>query len=473
MAQKLNPFSGRQFLDANGDPYSGAKLFTYLEGTSTKQTVTKDSAGLSNHANPIILNSKGEPADTGGSAQAIWQPDATNIKLVLAPASDTDPPSSPIATWDNLEGINDTVGSGASEQWVEGPTPTYVSATSFTLTGDQTATFHVGRRVKTTNSGGTVYGTIITSAYTTLTTITIVTDSGSLDSGLSAVSYGLLTALYDSLPIIIDGNAGSMMVVNAAENDYTPWAPKNHIAGLVLSNDAGDATHDVNITAGEATDSTDSYILKLTSEITKQIDATWAAGDDAGGMFTGSVAADTWYHVFLIRKDSDGTIDAGFDTSISAANIPTGYTAYRRIGSVLTDGSSLVLAFQMIEQHGGRRLVKWDVPDGMSSGGASTTATALTAQIPPGLKLEGIFKMSISTGAAASAGCHACLSDPDATASPFSGYGACVYVRGTVTYQEDTATFTVITDTSSQVKLDSSVTEANTIVAVACHGWYE
>jgi len=120
------------------------------------------------------------------------------LKLVLAPSSDTDPPASAISTWDNLTGINDTT--VTVDQWISGQTPTYVGATQFTLVGDQTSTFHVGRRVKTSNSGGTVYGTITASAYTTLTTVTIVTDSGSLDAGLSAVYYGIVAATNTSLP---------------------------------------------------------------------------------------------------------------------------------------------------------------------------------------------------------------------------------------------------------------------------------
>jgi len=51
----------------------------------------------------------------------------------------------------------------------------------------------------------------------------------------------------------------------------------------------------------------------------------------------------TSYHLFLIRKDSDGSIDAGWDTDIDCANIPSGYTAYRRIRSYLTDGSANIL----------------------------------------------------------------------------------------------------------------------------------
>jgi hypothetical protein len=56
-------------------------------------------------------------------------------------------------------------------EWVaSGLTPTYVSATSFTLAGDQTSAFHKDRRLKTTNSGGTVYSTITASVFGALTT---------------------------------------------------------------------------------------------------------------------------------------------------------------------------------------------------------------------------------------------------------------------------------------------------------------
>ena len=192
MANYLSPFATWKGIDSNGNPYSGAQLFTYVAGSTTKVTTYKDEAGSSSHANPIILNTKGEPADGSGVAYPIWQIGGAAVKFVLAPSTDTDPPAAAIETWDNIDGINDT--SISIDQWISGPTPTYVSATQFTLVGDQTSTFHVGRRVKTTNSGGTVYGTITVSAYTTLTTVTVVNDSGSFDAGLSAVYYGLITA---------------------------------------------------------------------------------------------------------------------------------------------------------------------------------------------------------------------------------------------------------------------------------------
>ena len=140
---------------------------------------------------------------------------------------------------------------------------------------------------------------------------------------------------------------GAMPVANAGATAVTQWVPMGYLSGLVTSNDT-DTDHDISIAAGECADSTDAYMMKLTSAMVKQIDSGWAVGTAAGGMFTGSVAADTWYHVFLIRKDSDGSIDAGYDTSITAANIPAGYTAYRRIGSVLTDSSANIINFKQL-----------------------------------------------------------------------------------------------------------------------------
>lgn len=133
-----------------------------------------------------------------------------------------------------------------------------------------------------------------------------------------------------------------------------------NIHGLILSNDAV-PDDDVNITAGVARDSTNTYEMQLATEITKQIDnpgggGAWTAGDDNNGLFSGSVAANTLYHVFLIRKDSDGSIDAGFDTSATAANIPAGYTYYRWIGWVVTDGSSNIRGFH----HSAGNVMTWD-----------------------------------------------------------------------------------------------------------------
>ena len=158
---------------------------------------------------------------------------------------------------------------------------------------------------------------------------------------------------------------------------------RKFISGLTLSNDS-DADHDIAIAVGVCRDSSDAQTLVLSTIMTKQIDATWSAGDDAGGLFAGSVTTDTWYHLFLIQKTSDGSIDAGFDTSVSAANIPAGYVAYRRIGSVQTDGSSNIKPFV---QFGDR--FTWSAPTADATDVATSTSAALTTiSTPLAVKVE-------------------------------------------------------------------------------------
>lgn len=183
------------FLDASGNPLSGGLLYVYLAGSSTLVTTYKDSGAVSQNTNPIVLNANGYPA-AGGSVVSIWLTTGFTYLFTLKT-------SAGVTVWsrDNVAPINDI--SSAQSEWIVGVTPTYVSGTSFTVSGDLTATLHVGRRVKTTNTAGTRYSTITASSYsggTGLTTITVVSDSGTLDSGLSAMSYAMLSGSNASVP---------------------------------------------------------------------------------------------------------------------------------------------------------------------------------------------------------------------------------------------------------------------------------
>jgi hypothetical protein len=165
-------------------------LYCYEAGTTTAKTTYQDDAGATPHANPIVLDSSGRPtAEVWGTTGA--------YKFKLDNSAD-----STIWTRDDVVGFNDTAETSASEWIASGLTPTYVSATSFTFAGDQTTVFHVGRRIKTTDTAGTDYATITASSYgAPNTTITVNVDgAGSLDSGLSAVQYSLISQV--NSPII-------------------------------------------------------------------------------------------------------------------------------------------------------------------------------------------------------------------------------------------------------------------------------
>jgi len=192
-----DPINSTQFIPGGNVPASGAKLFHYLAGTSTKTDVYVDNTGVGKWTNPIILDSGG---NLGGSNE-VWQPAGIPIKYVLAPSNDTDPPASPYWTRDNLSGVGDST--GFTEWTPSGLTPTFVSGTSFTVTGDQTAVLTPGRRLKTTNTSGTIYSTISSSVFGAVTTVTVTNDSGTLDAGLSTISYGLINPKNTSLPLIV------------------------------------------------------------------------------------------------------------------------------------------------------------------------------------------------------------------------------------------------------------------------------
>jgi hypothetical protein len=110
-----------------------------------------------------------------------------------------------------------------------------------------------------------------------------------------------------------------------------------NITGTIVH--AADTDHDLTFGITTAPDSTNTYMLQTAAPITRQIDAEFGTGN--GGMYVGgTVAANTVYYMYLIRKDSDGTVNIYYDTSATASHIPTGHTHYRCIGAGVTDASS-------------------------------------------------------------------------------------------------------------------------------------
>lgn len=192
-----DPLQSTFFIPGSNTPGNGVKLFTYLAGSSTKTTVYKTQAGTA-HTNPIVLDSGGNLP----SQSQLWIPTGVTIKAVYAPSNDSDPPASPYLTIDNLSGINDIL--ATASEWVSGPTPTFVSGTQLTVVGDQTSILHNGRRVQTNNTGGTVYSTITSSVFASTTALGLRNDAGTLDSGLSALLYGLLDSVNPSVPLLTD-----------------------------------------------------------------------------------------------------------------------------------------------------------------------------------------------------------------------------------------------------------------------------
>ena len=100
MSTNLSPVGGAaaQFLDNNGNPLSGGKIYTYEAGTTTPEPTYTTIVGDVPHSNPIVLDSAGRVP--GGQ---IWVNASQDYKFVLTTSADVT-----IATYDDLTGINGT-----------------------------------------------------------------------------------------------------------------------------------------------------------------------------------------------------------------------------------------------------------------------------------------------------------------------------------------------------------------------------
>ena len=321
------------FLDNSGNPASGYKLFVYTAGTSTKATTYQDAAGVSTNTNPIVLNARGE------LPYGLYVAHGT-YKLVFTTSTDTDPPGSPIWTRDNLTPINDTASVPAVQEWIAlGVTPTYISSTQFSVPGNLTGTLTVGRRLQTTNSGGTGYHRITASSFGAgVTTVSAAFVTGAaIDAGLSAVNYGLLNSTAESIPDLDSEVRAVTQATNSADTHLatTAFVQTAKVgAGRVLLADAtvASAADTVDFT-GVFSNSYDKYEIELdgvTCSVNNNQDLWLRVSLDAGGTWQ---AGGTDYRHSRVYFDSQptavGATGAQNDTKIvlAAACYCTGGTA--------------------------------------------------------------------------------------------------------------------------------------------------
>jgi hypothetical protein len=74
----------------------------------------------------------------------------------------------------------------------------------------------------------------------------------------------------------------------------------------------------------------------------------------ANGLDTGTVAASSWYYVFIIYNPTTQTIAGLFSLSATAPTLPNGYTHFTRVGTVRTQDASPYYLLQTLQY--GRRV---------------------------------------------------------------------------------------------------------------------
>jgi hypothetical protein len=235
---------------------------------------------------------------------------------------------------------------------------------------------------------------------------------------------------------------------------------RSFITGYTLSNNATDATNDIDIAAGACSDSTSTYAIVRASSITKRLDALWTAGNNQGGLDTGAVADGT-YHAFAIKRLDTGVTDILFSASPTAPTLPTNYTVFRRIGSVVRS-SGVILEFS---QYGNEFLLK-SPPTDVDVSNQGLTAVSRTLSVPTGIKVWAkIRARALNAGSWAVLISSLDVNDqaPETT-SPRQD------LRGAAG-ESDHATLTVRTNTSGQIRTRS--TNFSTDLQIQTYGWID
>lgn len=119
MTYSVSPPPWLQFF-INGLPLTGGKMFTYAAGTTTKQATYTDATGSQPNTNPIILDTNGVAGGTG-TTPGVWLGPGLSYKFVLSPSTDTDPPTNPYYTVDNI-----TSGAPASDVYAFSSTGVFI-----------------------------------------------------------------------------------------------------------------------------------------------------------------------------------------------------------------------------------------------------------------------------------------------------------------------------------------------------------
>lgn len=243
----------------------------------------------------------------------------------------------------------------------------------FTSTGDYTFSL-----LSATQAGDGFSVTLVKNDSTNYNTITI---DGSSNQTIGTATTYTLDSPGDSVIISSKGTTAGWNIRSERKVVVTSAVAY----GCILSNDAGDTDHDINMTAGQRV-STSGRILTLSSERTKKADSTWAAGDDQGGRFTSGFSASQSYHLFLIQSDADNSVDWGYSTDTNCGDIPSGYTNYAYVHSLKVAASTVLNGIVNAGEW-----IMYKAPPLDVSVTSTTSATNRTMSIPTGFQFMGLF----------------------------------------------------------------------------------
>lgn len=263
----------------------------------------------------------------------------------------------------------------------------------------------------------------------------------------------------DATQVMANFNA----LLTCLNNQPPTGVPRSYLAGLTLSTPGGSAGFGIALGVATSDDATTS--MNLTASSTKTTSA-WAVGSGNGSLDTGSIANNTWYHVFLIERTDTAVVDVLISQSPTSPTLPTSYTKKRRIGSMKTNGSAQWTSFT---QNGDEFL--WSLPVADLSGFAlTTTAVSKPLSVPPGVIVNALVEADFTNSAGAGS---VCLVYPPAIGVQVASVPSGNWTHlNLVANQFVGATLNIRTDTSQQISAVGSSAANNQLYFITL-GWID
>lgn len=364
-----SPFGPKpQFEIAAGTPAIGNQLFFYVAGSvNTKRNTYTDSTGSTANTNPIVLNALGMPVNE------IWFTEGESYKVVYAPAGDTDPPTSPIWTIDNLRGINDS--SPTISYWA----PNYLACDGVT---DDRAAFDALVIAVNAAGGGIIYFpgcTVLldsfSSSYYTVKPLSNVSIIGAgpqtifkFGNGLRSPTQGL-SFLYDHSAYFenctysnfcVDWNGANNLDTSGSLVEHTNRmggaAGMKNVRYLELTHKNSAGAHFIYVSNATATSNAceDVHVRGCTFTNCGMAIAGNNIADHTSVYMDASQASVCNNH--FIQPNLDDTVSAAFETHkgdvITEGNTVYGYHKMMNIGAQLGNASNVLCSNNIADQIG-------------------------------------------------------------------------------------------------------------------------
>ena len=212
----------------------------------------------------------------------------------------------------------------------------------------------------------------------------------------------------------------------------------------------------ISISLGMCSDSTNSTYVETDEVFVKYINASWVQGSYEGGLDTGVVAPDTWYHLFVICDDEGSVFDFMFSLSLTPA-VSGQFTRWRRILSVRTDAFGSILPYTQTGDN-----VEWCLSKTDYSASPGAGAVLYTLTVPSGVKTKPFVSARAYQGGGT---LDAWVSSPDAL---YEQGELRTRINDSEAYNNFFGTF-LTTDTSSRIRV-KTVAGAE-LLELVTQGW--